>query len=91
MLNNKYKDYHKLEDKFKVAAEKYGNTEFIYQEGVKSYKITSEELLATPYLDNLEIENDKCTGYVIVELNGVYEYKAYIKCNNYKTKGYKNE
>ena len=91
MLNHKYEDYHKLENKLKVAAEKYGNTEFIYRDGVSSYKITSDELLGTIYLDNLDIENDKCTGYVTVKLNGAYEYKAYIKCGKYTTKVYKNE
>ncbi len=90
MTTNKNKKYHELEDKLKVAAEKHSSDNFIFQEGVNNYKITSEELLETPYLDNLDIESDKCTGYVTITFDQVYEYKAYIKCNNYKTKGYQN-
>lgn len=88
MLNKKYKAYYELEDKLKESAEKYGNTEFIYRDGSSNYKITSDELLETIYLDNLDIENDTCTGYVTVKLDTVYEYKAYIKCGKYTTKNY---
>lgn len=88
MLDHKYKDYHDLEDKLKEAGMKYGNTQFIYRDGLFSYKITSDELHEKEYLDNLDIANDTCTGYVFVELDGAYEYTAYIKCNKYTTKNY---
>lgn len=89
LLNKKFDKYYKLENKLKLAAEKYSTENFIFQDDVKEYIITFDDLKGK-YLDNLNIENDQCTGYVKMTLNVAYEYKAYIKCNKYKTRGYKN-
>jgi len=35
------------------------------------------------------VKDKECTGYVeVFKNNTVYDYKAYIKCDNYETKGY---
>lgn len=87
MLKNNNKEYHELEDKLKVSGEKYGNTEFIYNNEFKTLKITTEEL--ENYIDyDLKVNEDECTGYVEVTYDYAYEYKAFISCNNYTTKGY---
>lgn len=89
MLNKKNAKYYELEDKLKTAAEKYSTNDFIFQDGVNEYTITMDDLKGK-YIDNLNTQNDTCTGYVKMTFNVAYEYKAYIKCNNYKTRGYKN-
>ena len=38
----------------------------------------------------LKVKNDVCDGYVLVTKEDVYHYKAYIKCKNYETDGYKD-
>lgn len=88
MLSKNNQKYHDLEDKLKEAGEKYSTENFIFNENIKEFTITSEEL--GDYIDSLEVDNDKCTGYVKVTYDVAYEYKAYIKCNKYTTDGYKN-
>lgn len=40
-------------------------------------------------IDEFKVENDICNGYVkIRKYIFTYSYKAYIKCNNYKTSGF---
>ena len=41
------------------------------------------------YNIDLNVNNDICDGYVMVSKESVsYSYDAYIKCNDYVTKGY---
>ncbi|MBE6154328.1 MAG: hypothetical protein E7163_01965 [Firmicutes bacterium] len=88
VLKSKNSDYVKLENKLLDSTKKYVDAKFLYPEDGKKTKITSEELIESDYLDALVFEDDKCTGYVEVTKSGVYKYDVYIKCNNYKTKGY---
>lgn len=90
MLNSKNKNYLELEDKLLSNAKKFVDNRFLYPEEGKTTKVTSDMLIENEYLDELKFEDDTCTGYVIVSFNGVYQYKAYIKCNHYQTKGYEN-
>ena len=53
-------------------------------------KITLEEFDNYNYDINMEVNHDKCDGYIIVNKNmGILKYKSYIKCNKYTTHGYK--
>ncbi len=88
MIKNQNKDYEKLEDKLLDSTKKYVDTNFLYPEGNDTLKVTSSELIEKNFLDELKVNNDKCTGYVKVYNDGVYQYKVYIKCSNYTTKGY---
>jgi len=55
----------------------------------KTTKITIAELESFGLSINNIISNDTCEGYGIVKKDGVaFSYKAYIKCNDYKTRGY---
>ncbi len=89
MLNNRSKDYKKLEDKLVENAEKYVDVNFLYPSEGQELKVTKKELKDAGLLDNLEYKKDVCEGYVIVTKDKVYNYKAYIKCDKYTTKGYK--
>jgi uncharacterized protein YpmB len=82
--------YDELEEKLVDASKKYVDANFLYPQDKDELKVTKEELVDNQYLDELKKDDNDCSGYVIVKLsNGVYTYKAYIKCPNYKTKGYK--
>lgn len=57
----------------------------------KTHKVTIGELEAFGINVNNIINGDTCDGYGIVTGKSVsYSYKAYIKCENYTTKNYKN-
>ena len=54
-----------------------------------SIKITGEELVEAGLLDTLKVKDNECDAFVIVKNDSSkYLYKAYIKCDKYKTKGY---
>lgn len=88
MLKNQNKDYEKLEKKLLDSAKKYVDNQFLYPEGNEKLKVTSSELIQNQFLDELKFNDDVCQGYVIVSKDGVYQYKGYIKCKNYTTRGY---
>lgn len=54
-------------------------------------KLTLIDLSNNNYYVDMKVNNDVCSdGYIIVTKNmGLYNYKGYIKCNNYTTHGYK--
>ena len=55
----------------------------------KTAKVTIAELESYGLNINNIINKDTCDGYGIVTGKDVaFSYKAYIKCNDYKTKGY---
>jgi len=54
-------------------------------------KITIDLFNANNITIDMNVNSDVCDGYVIVEnVRGFYNYKPYIKCQNYQTKGYQN-
>ena len=85
---NKYKGYFDLEDKLVKNTQKYYESNHEYPKKGSEEKIFLKELRDNEVIDELIYNDDKCDGYVIVKNNNVIEYKAYIKCNNYTTKGY---
>ena len=57
----------------------------------KTHKVTLDELKAFGLTIDNVINNDTCNAYGIVTGKmGSHSYKAYIKCNGYTTKNYKN-
>lgn len=91
MLKGKNEDYEKIEKRLKEAASSYVDHNFLYPEGDEKLKILSKDLIDNGFLkyEELKVNNDVCTGYVILSKDMVYEYDVFIKCNNYTTKGYK--
>ena len=54
-------------------------------------KLTVEDFNNNGYPVEMTVNGDKCDGYVTLSKNiSIYEYNAYIKCNNYTTNGYQN-
>lgn len=88
-----YKDksngYKVLEEKLVNAEKKYADAKFLYPQNNETIKITALEMIENGYLDSLEYENEVCEGYVTLRKKGTtYEYKGYVSCNDYQTKGY---
>ena len=92
--NIRTKPYRKLEKKVINAMEKYYGQDTNLKKlpsKDKKTKITIEELRNFGIDINTTIKNDTCTGYGIVTGLAVsYKYEAFIKCNEYITKNYKN-
>ena len=78
--------YERLENKLASVTENYVKNELDLDKGKIIVKLN--ELQDTNYIDKLETKNDSCTGYVVVKYKNDKEYKAYIKCKEYQTKGY---
>jgi len=77
----------------------YKDTEKELESLVKSYKdaatipgggiVSVDELIDMQIIESLKANDEVCDGYVnIANKNGIYKYTAYIKCENYTTKGY---
>ena len=88
MYQKKLEPYKELEFNLKEAAEKYVELEFLYPEDGEKLIIKSEDMIQKEIMDELSYKNESCNGYVELSYNGVYNYKSFIKCDNYETKGY---
>lgn len=89
VYKNKTNVYKELENKLVEAQKKYIDNKFLYPEDDKEFKVKAETLIENGFLDNLNIENDECSGYASIKKNGmVYEYFGYVSCKNYKTRGF---
>ena len=80
--------YFDLEKTLISKTKSYYESEHSYPAKGQSVKVTFDELKNANLIEELKVNDDTCEGYVKVENNGVIEYKAYIKCNNYTTKDY---
>ncbi len=85
---NETMPYFKLEDSLVSATKKYYESKYSYPNKDESKYVTYKELKENNVLESLNNGDDTCDGYVRVTLKGAVEYKAYIKCNKYKSKDY---
>ena len=91
IYKNKTSVYKELENKLVEAEKKYVDAKFLYPQGNENLKVTSEILIKNEFMDELKINDEVCDGYATIKRKGtVFEYKGYVKCNNYTTKGYEN-
>lgn len=88
VYQKKLEPYKNLEFNLTETAEKYVELNFIYPEAGDTLIIKAEDLRKNNLIDELIVNKDKCDGYVKLTFNGVYNYKSFIKCDNYTTKGY---
>ena len=89
LYKNKTSIYKELENKIVEAEKKYVDAKFLYPDTNKSVKTTSQELISSGFLEELKANDEVCEGYAVVTKDGVaFNYKGYIKCNDYQTKGY---
>lgn len=91
LYKNKSNVYKTLEEKLVAAEKKYADAKFLYPQGSEVVKVTAKEMIEYGALDSLEQDGKICDGYATIQKNGtVYEFKGYVSCENYKTKGYEN-
>ena len=83
--SKKYKD---LEKELVEITKKYTATDFKYPKDKKITVVTFEELKEKELIDKLEVNKNKCNGYVEVSFDKVAKYKAYIDCGSYKTRNF---
>lgn len=89
LYKNKSNGYKLLEEKLVEAEKKYADAKFLYPQNGEIVKITAHEMIENGFLDALKYEGETCDGYVTLQKNGTtYQYKGYVNCSNYKTKGY---
>lgn len=83
------KEYKNLESTIEDVVAKYLGEHLNEYPTSGKAKIEITDVIKNDYSLSLEVEDDKCEGYVIVSTASVgYKYEAFIKCNNYITKGY---
>lgn len=89
----KIKPYKEAEETIESASKKYVEINGWYPEKGDKTKVIFSELIEKNLIKEVIIEekNDKCDGYVLISNNGVIEYKAYMKCQNYQTHGYEED
>ena len=90
MLKDKNEKYEVVEKRLKEAASSYADHNFLYPEDGEKLKILTKDLVSSGFLkqDELKVDKDVCTGYIILHKDVFCEYDVFIKCNNYTTKGY---
>ena len=89
-IKNANKEYKTLEKKMTDVAKAYY--------GEKPGLLKNNETISIQDLSDYDntltnkVNEEECNGYVKTTSNmGIFEYKAYIKCNEYTTKGYVNQ
>lgn len=89
VYKSKASDYKKIEEELVNITEKYVEAKFLYPDEKDSIRIRLSELQNDGYMEELKKDEDVCDGYVVLTHNGfIYEYKGYVKCPKYTTKGY---
>ena len=87
--SSKASTYTQMEEKLKVAAEKYANknTKILPKDEKEQTKVNTDTLINEKYIKELysiEDENVKCSGYVLINKNvDDYKYTPYLKCGKY--------
>ena len=89
-IKNDNKEYKTLEKKMTdVAKAYYGEIPGLLKD---NETISLQDLSDYDNTLTNKVNEEECNGYVKTTSNmGIFEYKAYIKCNEYTTKGYVNQ
>lgn len=91
LYKNKSEAYKILEEKLVTAEKKYADAKFLYPQNSELVKVSAQEMIEYGALDSLEYDGTTCDGYATIQKKGtVFEYKGYVSCENYKTKGYED-
>lgn len=92
LYTKKVKPYKDMEKLLVDQTKKYVELEFSYPQNGEKLNVTLEQLQGKELVEELKHNDEACDGYVTIGKNGVaYEYKGYVKCTNYTTKGYQED
>lgn len=87
-FNKEYKMYRDLESDMIESASIYITLNEIKLKNNEKLTISTDDLLKSKTLSTTKIEEDECSGFVIVKKSDEYEYNSYIKCKNYTSVDY---
>lgn len=83
------KDYRALENDLVESAQLYMDINKIALKFNEKLLIKGDTLLDETYINDMEVEEDTCEGYVVVKKGFTeYDYLPYIKCKDYTTVDY---
>lgn len=88
ILSRKNKPYKNKENELVEITKMYIESSTWYPSQGKRIKIMIDELIENELIDEVKVEDDFCDGYIEVINNGIIEYKTYLKCQKYETRGY---
>ena len=92
LYTKKIRPYKDMENMLADLTKKYVEIEFSYPQNGEELIITLEQLKEKSLLEELKHNDEVCDGYATIKKSkGVYEYKGYVKCSDYKTKGYQED
>lgn len=89
-MNSKNKIYKELEKELVATAKGY----YGERPGLLANNIVLTQSEMIEYKEEIKekLEKKSCKGYVKVTSNmGIFDYKAYVSCDNYETSGYENQ
>ncbi len=87
-FKNNSKKYLELGEYFSSKTQEYVEDNNLYPSNEETIKVTKSDLVDNEYIEELAVDNDICEGFVIVINKKNYEYKAYLKCDKYKSAKY---
>lgn len=88
-IANKNKVYSEKEQEMERVVAKYLGQYIEEYPSRGSKKIIMDDIINKGYNIDMNVGNESCKGYVIVEKVSIaYEYDAFMKCDNYMTNGY---
>ncbi len=87
MYKKETKEYKEFETKIENNVKNYIEENSLYPETEINYSLS--ELVDMSILDTITIKDNLCEGYIeIRNEKQSFQYEAYIKCGDYKTRGY---
>ena|SRR5574344_2055713 len=87
-IKSNNKPYLALENDLKESAQAYMG-QYLNEMPSTSTNVTAKTLMENNLLKSMKIKDEECDGYVKVsKVYVTYEYKAYIKCPKYTTRGF---
>lgn len=85
---SRIKKYESLVSKMTSVTKSYVEDNNLYPVEGSEIKINLSELQAKELIGELIVGNDICDGFVVVSNDNNINYKGYISCKMYITKGY---
>ena len=90
ILKSRLEDYQPIEEKLIQSAQEYARINVLFRDEVLEFVVHSNELIEQGYLkeEDLALDDDVCSGYVVIHNEGDVTYNAYLQCGKYETKGF---
>lgn len=87
---NKLADYHAKENEIKQNVVGVFEQHWTYPNYGEHLKISFSELKELGLINDVEVNNDQCDGYVLVKNDEVVNFQVMMKCSKYVSNNYNN-